>query len=656
MKRLVRLCSVLLFLVVFLSSVGAAVHTSVPLDHRVYRILEDAEIRGLIGKQMEVRPYSADKVLSLLNEIASKPELQSKAEHQEVLSLIDQLTQFYGSNSSPWKDVLNTGYIRTYDADKQMGTSLGANFSSQFTYSAVQNEYDARNKVLAFLKGDLGPNISYNMDFGINVDNLNSHVFLPTEFTIPGEGFYMQLLRGGSQLRVIPSYDFYTGLSLSPELAASFFDGALHMRWGSVKRDWGPGLNNLLLSGSARSFNGIDIQVDFSSWLHYSVITGSLGKFSLHDIDGKPFFSDDFNNDKPYYRFDNNFSAHRVELDATKNLTLSIYESTVWQKRFELGYLNPLAIYMFEQNNLGDIDDVLAGLDFSYTVPSIARFYGSVAMTEMNVANPKYWFTAPRNIMAFQAGVIIPIPVGTFSSVTLQWTYLSPFFYAHYPIMEHSATLETPSTTDSVVSAQGNTYTYTEDGSDKSITYKAAKGSDTEVIPLSGSQDTWYSSDGRIKIEQVYNSYNIYETTAETAYVNKGENLGYPLDPNSQEFLLQLDLGLPKGWTTQLQAKYQVRSGQYGFSIEQYMNYSQDDEYGPKSFWDNTFKHTLSVLLSATKKFADLPIELTGSYRFVSVWERPIITSTYDGRDTDFGLWQEPSFDHIVQIGAKIYL
>ena len=158
-------------------------------------------------------------------------------------------------------------------------------------------------------------------------------------------------------------------------------------------------------------------------------------------------------------------------------------------------------------------------------------------------------------------------------------------------------------------------------------------------------------------IEEKDGKYLIYETYAETNYVNKGENLGYPLQPNSQEFLLQLDLGLPKGWTTQFQAKYQARSGQYGYSLDQFMLYTIHKQYPEKDFWNYVFNHTLSILVSGTKKLDGMPISLTASYRFIADWARPIDDSTvrFDGLTTKFGAWQDPVFNHIVQVGVKIF-
>jgi len=435
-----------ILVLVFVGAMGmlplaSAIHTSIPVDHRVYRILDVAEIRGLIARQVAARPFSAKKVLDLLAEIQNQEEKLSSSEKQELSSLVQEFTLSYGLAPSPIQDVVSTGYFRTYDPDMKIGASMGINLATTQTVSLVTKEYDSRNSVFAFLKGDLGENISFTMNFGLLFDRLNNNVFLPTDFTIQGEGFYLLLSEGGRQISTIPTPGFYTGLALSPELSATYFDGAVNLRWGSIKRDWGPGINNIQLSGSARTIEGIELQVDITPWLRFMVLSGSLGKFSVSTIgegsDEKAFFSDYFYDDKPYYRFENNFSTQRVEFNATKDLTLSLYESVVWQKRFELGYLNPLSIYMFQQNNLGDIDNMLAGFDFNYTLANKIRLYGGIGASELNkIGSLKEMIIAPRNMLAFQAGITVPLPIGSFSAVTFQWTYLSPFFYSHYPLLE----------------------------------------------------------------------------------------------------------------------------------------------------------------------------------------------------------------------------
>ena len=664
MKRVIVLMS--LVVMITMGSVSAAQHTAVPVGHRAYQILEVAQIRGLIENQTAVKPYSASTVISLLTKVAKQTDSLSDTEIDDLNSLITELQASYGTSDSYADQLFSTGYLRTFDEEKALGAAFGITLGTQQTVSLVTKEYDSRNTVVAFMKGDIGKNVSFNMDFGLVLDKLNNRVFLPSEFTIPGEGFYMRLTEGGNPPSSIPFDKLNTGLTLSPELAVSLFDGDLLLRWGSIKRDWGPGLNNLMLSGSARSFDGIDISVNLTHWLRYSVINGSLGKFSLHDIDGQPFLSDYYGGskeDKANYTYNNNFSAHRVELDATKNLTLSIFESTIWQKRFELSYLNPFAIYMFQQNSLGDIDDVFAGLDFSYTLPSKARFYGAMAMNEMNVVgNPITMLKAPRNMFAFQAGLVVPLPIGSFSSMTLQWTYIGPFVYTHYPMREFTGAIDTSllgsDETITVISDQGREFVYDESSTTPTITFRPKGSSETEEIELDSEKSTWYSKDGRTMVENTGNQYLIYETYAETFYVNKGESLGYPLNPNSQEILLQFDLGFPKGWTAQLQGKYQARSGQYGYEMYQYMYYPEDHLYPEKDFWGNVFNHKLSLKATGTKKFVGTPISITASYQLLSEWDRPITNEEdvfFDGRFTEFGPWSDAELDHIVQVGVRIF-
>jgi len=658
-----------ILVLVFVGAMGmlplaSAIHTSIPVDHRVYRILDVAEIRGLIARQVAARPFSAKKVLDLLAEIQNQEEKLSSSEKQELSSLVQEFTLSYGLAPSPIQDVVSTGYFRTYDPDTKIGASMGINLATTQTVSLVTKEYDSRNSVFAFLKGDLGENISFNMNFGLLFDRLNNNVFLPTDFTIQGEGFYLLLSEGGRQISTIPTPGFYTGLALSPELSATYFDGAVNLRWGSIKRDWGPGINNIQLSGSARTIEGIELQVDITPWLRFMVLNGSLGKFSVSTIgegsDEKAFFSDYFYDDKPYYRFENNFSAQRVEFNATKDLTLSLYESVVWQKRFELGYLNPLSIYMFQQNNLGDIDNMLAGFDFNYTHANKIRLYGGIGASELNkIGSLKTMIIAPRNMLAFQAGITVPLPIGSFSSVTFQWTYLAPFFYSHYPMREQVGTLDSSS---SFTSKRGNTYEVIGVSPNEKIKVTYKRDRDGLLPPEEidhPDADSTFSKDGRIEVAKNANGdYLIYETYSETAYVNKGENIGYPLNPNSQEFLLQLDLGLAHGWTTQSVVKYQVRSGQYGYSIEQFYDYLGPTTYVEKDFWSNTFEHALTVEMQVTKKFEKMPIEVHAQYRFSTIWERGLLYSDgerFDGQTIGFGAWQDPSYDHVLQVGLKVF-
>lgn len=597
------------------SSAFAVSYHTVPLGHRVYTILDVAEYRGLIEKQMDVKPYSVDTVLRLFDQI-EKGDISSSERSEIALYRAALIRDYGGHDVKDWKAILKEGNYQTSDEEwgsAKIGVRVDA--TQRFGKEVDQSDlsWDSRNGLTFYLAGNFRDIFSYDMDLGIFADKLDPDTFLFSDFTVDGEGFYMNLISGGDYQNTIPfdSDKLYTGLYLSPELDSEFFDGRLRLRFGSIKRDWGPGLNNLELSGSARSFPAFETQADLASWLHFSVLMGSLGVFDseyVYDSESdayREFPSEHHFADKQGYSWDNNFSAQRIEVDFG-HLTFALYESVVYHRRLEFGYLNPLSVYMFEQNAMGDLDNMLAGVDWSYNWIDHAKFYGSVAMTEMN--NVKHLIRWPRNIMGYQLGVEIPVPVWNFSKITFQMVYLSPFFYSHY--------------------ADDN---------------------------------------------------NPWSRTVNQSYVNKGFSLGYPLDPDTVELLAQFDTSFAKGWTGRATLKSQFRSAQYatnseyGTTILTPMVYGADDEYALKSPWNFIWQNIWSLELVVTKKMEKYPVEITGGIRFELDFKRDyqVYTKTYDeennGKVTSYtynpgttdttvmGHDWESSFGVYGLIGVKIY-
>ena len=102
-----------------------------------------------------------------------------------------------------------------------------------------------------------------------------------------------------------------------------------------------------------------------------------------------------------------------------------------------------------------------------------------------------------------------------------------------------------------------------------------------------------------------------------------------------------------------------MRSGQYGYSIEQFYDYEGPTTYDPKNFWGNTFEHALTLEMQVAKKFEKMPIEVHAQYRFTTIWERAIVNfepgEQFTGKVKDFGPWKDPSSDHVLQVGLKVY-
>ena len=603
---------VLIALVSLSAVVFAAQFHSVPLGHEAYRMIDVAVLRGAIPAQTDVRPYNVNYVKSLLVKILSS-DCFSASEKDDVNRVLESLDEAYGkSTTSEFTDLFKKGFLRT---DSPSTMSIGGNASFDFTVgrgSDDENVFDARFGAMAYIRGDMFDFMSYDLNFKLNLDRIDTRATIIPDLKIECDGFYMQLRNGGARLHNLPDDGLYLGIEQFSEISFSFKDDMFSARIGTIKRDWGPGFNNLAISGSARAFDGFEMSFKPVPWFSYSVVVGSLGLFSLTSVNGVDWPSD---NGSWHFggMYNNNISSHRVELGPFGNMQfgaghplevkIGIWESVIWRKRFELAYLNPFTIYMFAQNGLGDYDNVLAGLDFSFMIQGIGQFYGALAMDEMNNA---HLITCPRDIMAYQVGAKFAPRFLDFTEITLQATYVTAFFGSHY-------------------------------------------------------------SDPNSLFDKPY----------DISYVNKGQNIGYPVNPDTIELLANFRTSLGKGWTVDLTFKDQMRSAQYsykttGTDVLTTMAYSEygDGEggdfgaYFKRDFFKNLWNVTLCVDAQIEKQLESFPVSFyAGAYGILDRtrdFTPDVRHSEFDdlyfnpGRILEFGDWVN-TFTLSAKFGAKIY-
>lgn len=573
MKKGVSFVVLIMLSLVVGSYLFAGQYNTVPLDSSAYRIIEWAEIQGVVPKQTDAKPYTLKKVLSLFDEIEDSGII-SPSELSELEALRESFNVSIGQvESKTWNQMAKTGYYGTDSS--AFGFLFGADVSVGKKQAVDGIPNDVRVPVTGFIRGDFGDSVSYYMTIGISIDKYDPLAFKAGTFRFSSNGFVLGLKDfGDSYPSSVPNSGLVLAMTMSPELVVGLFDDKVSFSFSSVNRDWGVGMNNLQLSGSAKDFVAVEIKAELSSWIRFSVLTGSLEKYSLSEWYGVKSSSPDFvsdgafpseyvGGDKSKYKYDNNFSAQRVELSFTRNFTFSIYESVVWKKRFELAYLNPLSIYMFDQNALGDLDNMLAGVDFDYRFMGVGRLYLAIGVTEAHTIKPSEFFTHARNIIAYQLGFEGVLPVGNYGTFQAQFTYLPPFFYSHYEMAEED--------------------------------------------------NPWH---------------NIYNTT----YVNKGVCLGYPLNPDSIELLLCADTGFDDGWNVGVGIDLVLRSAQYARTNAEYsngagkigttiltnMDYGYEEEYGynPKDFFSYVWSAVANFETKVSKKLRDCPVTISGSFRF----------------------------------------
>jgi len=401
----------------------AQYNISVPLEDPVYNMLEYAMIRGYCETMHNSRPYSVKTVLDLLSQIADNPTPSPK-EKQLIRETIDRLKPVSASEST--EDVYKSG-MYTWEKDEkipvrvQIGGSWESNLNTNFNAPDIStiHWFDL------YIKGDIGNNFSYNINGGMGIMKLDvappssgkadSHA--PNTFTQSWDGYQYKI----SNLAEFDglSNSLTAGIRILPEFALRLWDGKVGVNFSRMRRDWGTGDGNLTLSKTARPFTALDLYIRPLPWLSLSALTGSLEFFRSDGIKSSA------------KNFQNNITILMAEIFIKDTVYLGFNSSSIWVKRFELGYLNPGMIPFIYQNMVGDFDNLQFGLSFGVNIPSYAKIYYNLFIDEAVLTASDFFHQAGASLIAYQFGSKISIPNTDFMTFGLQYTKIEPYTYTH---------------------------------------------------------------------------------------------------------------------------------------------------------------------------------------------------------------------------------
>ena len=237
MKKVILM--LMLFSIPF-AALTAQTHNAVSLgDTALYDFLDQAEMRGYTGTLRAVRPYPRSYVAARLQEIARHRNGMSSAEKEVFQEYYDK----YVIDED--KAFLKDGDVR-FDGDR-FTLDIDADASAQM--NAQLNELrDSGAEVWAGvgLQGDVGDKVSWGLDFaagGMKVDSYDAaESYGPTAY----EPYtYTKTWDGGTHaLGSLNEYsgmptDLSLGYRYDTEIAASFWDNQLDLRFGRLRRNWG---------------------------------------------------------------------------------------------------------------------------------------------------------------------------------------------------------------------------------------------------------------------------------------------------------------------------------------------------------------------------------------------------------------------------------
>jgi len=554
--KIKRVLSIFLLTGIMSSALTAQSHLSIELEEPVYLLLEMAEIKGLISRLSQVRPYSRTKILSLLEEIDSKSHRLTIAERSVLES---ELEKYKPENRElTLENTFQKGKVFFNNEPEDLfPMALGIMFDFELRTDINEKEIHSTNMTEAFVQGDVSQFISYDIRLGVGLNNIHSSVFAPFNYTKVADGYNVNTsgLHGGG-LTDGDDQGRSFNILINPELSTSFFNNALTLKWHRHRRDMGNGDGNLTVSKTARPYDGIDFTLRPSKWFNFYYSVGALGDW----FDGSVRSADDNGNgviEDYEYITQSMLTTQLFELMIFDWLYLSVNNSIVWAKRFEMSYLNPFLLPLLAQNLTGDHDNGAMEFSMAFTIPIGLKIYGSYFADEIRASQDM--FSDPSIQFAAQVGVRWIIPKLPFTMTSFQYTKIEPYTYTHY----------------------------------------------AQEYPFFDNQ---YYFD--------------------ISWTNDGENLGYHLPPNSDEFLVKIQSIPYKNLSVFLQYQH-IRHGD-GIYEEGEMEGSTDsggdgeepahayNHTGTKDFLnDGIYEKIHIATLGASYELDSLPMKFEADYSFV---------------------------------------
>ena len=454
LKRSLFLCILTL---IFLVSITAQTHISVPLGHPVYHVIEQAQMRGLLALQPSVRPYSRARVLVLIDEILNNNEniRFGRLSSQEREILLD-FRQTFDPGRNGLDLIRGTYFVDHVWNDVYFSAEVGLGVDMVFGAGIYPDEegftWSNESIFSLYFKGDLGRQASYGVTitggfFRIPRNHLGYYNTFYSGY--PGrEGepwLYNRLIPTFSQPRTFfpfthnMNWDAFVwyitdvsnashqewphqlsiGYSMLPELSGHFLNGHVLYRFARLDREWSSMTRNysLVLNQSAQPFLAGEVTFIPFPWVSFSALTGVLEFHNFDDI----YVS--------ARTFQNAFSVVMLEFKIRNFVHFNFGSTSVWTRRFELGYLFPFMDNFLYQNNIGAFDNMALFMNLMGQLPGLGNLWVSFFLDE---ANPESdFFSKSRQMYAFQLGASVNIPWLPFASLSLSYTRNEPFNYSH---------------------------------------------------------------------------------------------------------------------------------------------------------------------------------------------------------------------------------
>ncbi len=211
----------------------------------------------------------------------------------------------------------------------------------------------------------------------------------------------------------------------------------IDVQFGHDRHFWGNGMRSLMLS-------------DFSSPYLFLKINTQIGRFKYTNLFTQmtaEVLAANQEFPKKYANF------HHLGINIGKNFNIGVFEGIVFGREdtlrrtnsYELGYLNPIILYRFVEQQFGSIDNAILGIDFKWNIKKHWQLYGQVMLDEFvlgEIRSGKGWWSNKQSV---QVGMKY-IDVFGIQNLDLQgeMNFVRPFTYGHENLYTSYTNYQTP--------------------------------------------------------------------------------------------------------------------------------------------------------------------------------------------------------------------
>lgn len=269
------------------------------------------------------------------------------------------------------------------------------------------------------VEGILGNSISFSTSFLENQSVFPNYLdsYIRNNKIVPGQGFARSFKENGFDYAMSSGHVTYTPSSM------------FAIQFGHGKNFIGDGYRSLLLSDNTFNYPYLRVQTNF--WkIQYTNLYAELMDINYFETNSLDNW-DQMGYPKKY------LSSHYLSVNISSKIKISLFESVIWRTNhapgsngFDINYLNPIALLRPIEYSLNSPDNVLVGLNASYTLSS-SYLYGQLVLDEFSVdylSSKNSW----ANKYGYQIGYKIfnPIDINRLT-IQVEFNLVRPYTYAH---------------------------------------------------------------------------------------------------------------------------------------------------------------------------------------------------------------------------------